>query len=297
MRIAYAGTARFGALVLERLLACRGHQIELVVTRPDRPRGRHGTPQPSPVKETALAAGLPVFQPERLCDAGADQVVDAGLGALVVCAFGEILGESLLERVTTLVVHPSSLPKWRGPAPVERALMAGETQLGVTVLRMTTEVDGGPIGRARTVHVPREADAGTAFELLADPACEAVTETLDGLEQGSFVWQSQVGEPTYAPKLERADREIDWSRPATEIVDRIRALSPKVGARTTLRGRPLTIWRARVLETPAAEGAAERLVVPAGEGHVEALEVQAPGGRRQETAAFLRGAGRWLVDQ
>jgi len=297
VRIAYAGTALFGALVLECLLDRSEHEIGLVVTRPDRPRGRHGTPQPSPVKEAALAAGVPVFQPERLRDEAIDRLAEAGAEVLVVCAHGEILEASLLERMTTLVVHPSALPAWRGPAPVERALMAGETELGVAVLHMTAEVDAGPVGAARAVHVPRDADAGVAFETLARPACEAVVSTLCDMEDGSAVWSPQVGEPGYAPKLERRDREIDWSRPAVTIVDQIRALSPRIGARTEIEGRPLTIWRARVCDELPDDGSSDRLLLKAGEGHVEVLELQAPGGRRQEAASYLRGAGRWLADR
>lgn len=298
MRVAYAGTAGFGALVLQGLLEGGEPEIALVVTRPDRPRGRHGTPQPSAVKEVALAAGLPLLQPDRLADEAVDKLLASRPEVFVVCAYGEIVGPEVLDRLCTVVVHPSAVPHWRGAAPVQRALMAGETELGVVVLKMSPDVDAGPVGARRTVEVPPDADAGEAFALLAPAATEALLETLESIAAGTIEWRPQVGRPTYAAKLGREDRLIDWSRPARETVDRVRALSPAVGARTVLGGRELIVWRAAALDRPPEDKGSEssdRLVVPTGEGYVEILELQLPGGRRQATATFLRGAGRWLT--
>ena len=299
MQFAYAGTHHFGALVLEELLARRAHVVA-VVTRPDKPRGRHGTPQASEIKGSALAHGLPVLQPERLSSALAEELTGMGAQALAVCAHGAIVPPELLERMLIVVTHPSAVPRWRGAAPVERALMNSETQLAVATLRMSAGVDEGPVGDLRSVHVPREADAGEAYRLLAAPAAESLLATLSAIENGSVNWRPQEGEPTYAPRLEKADRELRWNVPATAVVDRVRALSPAVGARTKVGGRELTVWKAQALDqapepAPASRETADRLILPAAEGWVELLEVQAPGGRRMAATEYLRGAGRWLT--
>jgi methionyl-tRNA formyltransferase len=295
MRFAYAGTHHFGALVLGELLS-RGANVAAVVTGPDKARGRHATPQPSEVKETASAHALPVLQPERLSTELADELVGRGAAALAVCAHGAIVPQEFLDRLLTLVTHPSAVPRWRGAAPVERSLMSGETELAVATLCMTAGVDEGPVGDLRIVTVPREADADEAYRLLAGPAADGLLATLAAVEDGTVRWRPQEGEPTFAPKLDKGDRELRWSEPAQAIVDRVRALSPAIGARTQLGGRDLTIWRARALtEAPEPAAGDDRLVIRAGEGWVEILEVQAAGGRRLSAAQFLRGAGRWLT--
>jgi methionyl-tRNA formyltransferase len=296
---AYAGTHLFGALVLEELLD-RQAPIVAVITRPDKPRGRHGTPQPSDVKESALAHGLPVLQPERMAGGLARELSSMGAEALAVCAHGAIVPQEFLDELLSVVTHPSAVPRWRGAAPVERALMNGETELAVATLRMTAGVDEGPVGDLRPVHVPPEADAGQAYALLAPPAAEGLLATLAAIEGGRVHWRPQEGEPTYARKIEKGDRELRWGEPAARVVDRVRALSPAVGARTQIGGRELTVWRARALSEapePAPDSAhtLDRLIVPAAEGWVELLEVQAPGGRRLPAAEYLRGAGRWLT--
>jgi methionyl-tRNA formyltransferase len=299
MRFAYAGTHLFGALVLEELSA-RQAPVVAVLTRPDKPRGRHGTPQPSHVKESALAHGLPVLQPERTDGDLARELSSLGAEALAVCAHGAIIPQEFLDALITVVTHPSAVPRWRGAAPVERALMNGETELAVATLYMTAGVDEGPVGDLRRVRVPPEADAGQAYALLALPAAEGLLATLAAMEDGSVQWRAQEGEPTYARKIEKGDRELRWGEPAAAVVDRVRALSPAVGARTQIGGRELTVWRARALSeapepAPNAAHTLDRLIVPAAEGWVELLEVQAPGGRRLPAADYLRGAGRWLT--
>jgi methionyl-tRNA formyltransferase len=305
MDLAFAGTARFGSLVLERLLVSAEfnalHRVVACVTTPDRPRGRHGSPQPSPLKETATAVGLPVLQPGHLDVAFVSDLSARGAGVFVACAYGRIVPAAVLDGIEALVVHPSLLPRWRGAAPVQRALMAGETELGVATLRMTLGVDEGPVGDLRIVHVPREADAGEAFEALAQPAAEGLLAVLDGLARGQVEWREQQGEPTYAAKIDDADRHIDWRRPVREIADQVRALSPHVGAVTELGGRRVLVWRARPAEEPSTKAhgdvpkPGDRLVVAAGEGWLEVLELQEEGRRRMTTQEYLRGAGRRLA--
>ncbi len=295
MRLAFAGTAPFAELVL-RGLAGAGRPPVALVTNPDRPRGRHGTPQPPPIKLTAEELHVPVLQPQRLSDPEAlERLLETRPDVLVACAYGQIVAQHVLDAVETIVVHPSLVPRWRGAAPVERALMAGETELGVCTLRMTAGVDEGPVGDARRVHVPRDADAGRAYGLLAPAAVEGVVATLDGIEAGTVEWRAQEGPATYAAKIGPHDKEIDWSRPATAIADQVRALSPHIGAVTELAGRRTRIWRAAPGHGPVPETGPDRLVVAAGEGWLDVRELQQEGRSRVTAAEFLRGAGRGLL--
>jgi methionyl-tRNA formyltransferase len=295
MRFAFAGTAPFAELVL-RGLSQAGRVPAALVTNPDRPRGRHGTPQPPRIKGLAEELGVPVLQPERLSSPEALQALLAfEPHALVACAYGQIVAQSVLDAVEAIVVHPSLVPHWRGAAPVERALMAGETELGVCTLKMTAGVDEGPVGDRRVVEVPRDADAGRAYELLAPAAVEGVTAVLDALEAGTVVWEPQSGAVTYASKIGAEDKEIDWARPAAEIADRVRALSPYIGAVADLAGRRTRIWRAQPGDGAMPTPGPDRLAVATGDGWLEVLELQQEGRTRMTAAEFLRGAGRSLL--
>jgi methionyl-tRNA formyltransferase len=296
VRIAWAGTARFSVLVLSRLLES-SHAVCVCLTTPDRPRGRHGSPQPSPVKEHAALLGLPVLQPDDLrSPAVLDDLRAFSADALVACAFGNIVPPALFEALPSLVVHPSLVPHLRGAAPVVRALMAGETELGVTVLQMSAGVDEGPVAARRVVSVPRDRNAAEAYELLAGPSAEALVATLDALAAGRLACEPQRGPVDYAEKLTDSDRAIDWRRPAAAVADQVRALAPDVGAFTELGGRRVLVWSARPLPAlPAVSDAGDRLVVPCGEGVLEILELQESGRRRMTAAEYLRGAGRRLV--
>jgi methionyl-tRNA formyltransferase len=295
MRLAFAGTAPFAELVLDAVLLSP-HQVVALVTNPDRPKGRHGTPQPPGIKLLADTRGVPVLQPPRVSAPEAvGELLSIAPDALVVCAYGQIVGQNVLDAFPTLVVHPSLVPRWRGAAPVERALLAGETELGVATLKMTAGVDEGPVGDLRLVHVPRDADAGRAYELLAPPAAAGVLATLERMADGTVEWLPQTGEPTYAAKIAAADRLIDWRQPAAVIVDQVRALSPYIGAATELLSKRTLIWRAAAGGGPLRAAGPDRLVLPAGDGWVDVLELQQEGRRRTTAAEFLRGAGRALA--
>ena len=295
MRVAFAGTAPFAEAVLGGLLGTR-HAPVVVVTNPDRPRGRHGTPRPPGIKTAALTADLPVLQPQLIGD---PEAVEALLGhapdVFVACAYGQIVGAAVLAALPCLVVHPSPVPRWRGAAPVERALMAGETALGVATLQMTAGVDEGPVADERPVEVPPDADAGEAYRRLAPVAVASLLATLDGMEDGSVRWRPQEGAVSYAAKVTADDRRIDWTRPATAIADQVRALSPHIGTVTDLLGRRTFVWRARAGEGPLPPSSHDMLVIPAGDGWIEVLELQQEGRRRMSAAEFLRGAGRALA--
>ena len=254
VNIAVAATAPFGADVLERLAAT--HDIVQLLTRPDAPRGRGRNLAPSPAKEVAGRLGIPVVHERDAIDAD----------VVVVAAYGLLIPESLLERALWLNVHPSLLPRWRGAAPVERALMAGDSRTGVTIHRTTAELDAGPIAAQEAFDVGPEDDAGTVYARSA----EVATRLLDGVLAGepAFVEQPAEG-ATYAEKIAPADRELDPARPAAELVNRVRALSPHIGARLG----DLLVWKARVAE----------------DGSFEPVDVQPPGGRRMTYAEYLRG--------
>jgi methionyl-tRNA formyltransferase len=261
--VAVAATAAFGADVLERLTA--EHELTCVLTRPDAPAGRGRRPAPSPAKRAAQRLGLPVLEPERL-----EPGLELGAPVVVAVAYGLIVPEPVLEERLWLNVHPSLLPRWRGAAPVERALMAGEAETGVSIIKLVKELDAGPIAAQRSFAVAPEDDAGAVFAKAAEIAAELLGHVLAD-PQPSF--REQEGEATYAAKITAEHRRIDLERPARELVDHVRALSPHIGARAELHGRGVTIWKARV----------------AADGRFEPVEVQPDGGRRMAYDAWLRG--------
>ena len=261
MRLGVAATGQVGADVLEGLAA--EHEIAFCLTRPDRPRGRGRRVGAPPAKQAAERLGIPVLQPERL---GPDVELDADV--VVIAAYGALIPDVLLERALWLNVHPSLLPRWRGAAPVERALMAGDRETGVTIHRTTADLDSGPIAAQQAVPVDPEDDAGSLYRRSARIAVELL---LAVLPDPAFVPQPDDA-ATYAAKITAADRELDWTRPAPEIVDLVRALSPHIGARAELDGRRVLVWKARVED-----------------GRAVPVEVQPEGRRRMTYEEFLRG--------
>ena len=262
-RIAVAATAQFGADVLERLVA--RHDVSALLTRPDARAGRGRRLAAPPAKQAAVRLGIPGLQPERL-EAG----LDVGAPVVVVCAYGLLVPEALLAERSWLNVHPSLLPRWRGAAPVERAIIAGDAETGVTIHETVAALDAGPIAAQAAFPIGDDDDAGAVFARAA----EVAAGLLDGvLDDPSPSFTPQAGEATYAEKIRPEDRTLDPGRPAEELVRIVRALSPHIGARAELAGRPVTVWRARVAE----------------DGSLEALEVQPDGRRRMSAEAWRRG--------
>jgi methionyl-tRNA formyltransferase len=270
LKLAVAATAPLGADVLERLAS--NHDIEYIVTRPDRPRGRGRRVSATPAKETADQLGIPVRQPERLDESFSLE----GADTVVVAAYGALIPDALLERASWLNVHPSLLPRWRGAAPVERAIMAGDAETGVTIHRTTPELDAGPIAAQRSFLIGAEDDAGVVYERAGELAAELLEEVLSGLPD--FHPQPEEG-ATYADRLTPEDRELDWNRPPMETLNQIRALSPHIGARGEVDGRRLTVWRARLANDDS----------PFTAGGLELVEVQPEGRRRMSAEEYLRG--------
>jgi methionyl-tRNA formyltransferase len=257
VRIGLAATAPFGADVLERV--ADRHEIAFVLTQPDAPAGRGRGLRPTPAKLTALARGIPVVES-----------LDAPLNAetIVLVAYGQLIPRDLLERHLWLNVHPSLLPRWRGAAPVERAIMAGDEETGVTLIKLVEELDAGPIAAQRSFSIGPQDDAGALYERAAEVGADLLEQVLSS---PSFTPQPEEG-VTYAEKLAGADRELDWSRPAEELHRQVRALSPHIGARAELEGRRMVIWKARVED-----------------GRLVPEEVQPEGGRRMGYDEWRRG--------
>lgn len=238
--------------MLERVAA--KHEVAQLLTRADKPRGRGRKVASTPAKEVADRLGIPVTHDREKVDAD----------VVVVCAYGLLIPESLLERALWLNVHPSLLPRWRGAAPVERALMAGDERTGVTIHRTTKELDAGPIAAQEAFDIGPEDDAGVVYARAAEVAARLLDEVLP---DPRFTPQASEG-VTYAEKITAADRGLDPSQPAQDLVNRVRALSPHIGARLG----ELIVWKARV----------------DGDQFVP-IDVQPPGGRRMAYDAYLRG--------
>lgn len=255
MRFGFAASAPFGADVLERLAA--RHEIAFLLTQPDRPAGRGRRLEPTPAKLTALQLGIPVLHEYEPRD----------VDTVVLVAYGRLIPRDQLARHLWLNAHPSLLPRWRGAAPVERALIAGDTETGVTVIELVEQLDAGPIAAQHAFGIGPEDDAGDVYAKAAEIGAELLEQVLP---EPSFAPQPEAG-VTYAEKIGPDDRVLDLSRPG-DAVNRVRALSPHIGARTELEGRPVTVWRARVED-----------------GRFVPVEVQPPGGRRMTYEEWVRG--------
>lgn len=295
MRLVFAGTPEFAERALSAL-ASAGHQIALVLTQPDRPSGRGMRIAESAVKQRARAAGIEVFQPESLRDEGAQaRVRDARADAIVVVAYGLILPRPILEatRLGAINIHASLLPRWRGAAPIQRALLAGDTRTGVTIMQMDDGLDTGPMLMQREIPILPGDDAGSLHDRLAVLGADLIVEALSG---PSLAATPQPAEgATYAAKITQADAMLDWRRDADYLERVVRAMRPAPGARTVLGGDPLKVWRARRTSAAGSPGTIlradhEGIVVACGNGALSLLEVQRAGGKRLTAEQFLRGA-------
>lgn len=292
MRTVYLGTSEFAATVLERL-AAGPHRPQLVITRPDRPRGRGKKLAAPPVAEAARSLGLDLAQPENVnAEETLARVASAQPQAVCVCAFGALIREPLLSAQPMLNVHPSLLPRWRGAAPVERAIMAGDSETGVAIMRLTAGLDSGPVALCERTAISAEDTYGTLSARLADLGGELLSRALD--DSPPFAEQSEDG-VTYAEKITAQDRRLDPARPAAELVRRVRALTPHIGASLELPdGSRLGVRAAREgTSSGASEGVLEahdgKLLLGCRQSALELLEVQPPGGRAMPAADYVRG--------
>ncbi len=275
MRTVYLGTSAFAGAVLRRLNDSP-HRPALVVSRPDSLRGRGRKLTRPPTVEVARELGLDVYQPESVnSDEARARIDESRPEVLCVCAFGALIREPLLSDVPILNVHPSLLPRWRGAAPIERAILAGDVETGVTIMRLTAGLDSGPICLQGRVAIGPDDDFGTLSAKLEGVGGELLVRALDELGQVRFVEQDEAG-ATYADKLTAGDRRLDPSESAAAQARRVRALSPHIGAYLEQPdGTRLGVWQAR------ADG-----------DHLQLLTVQPPGKRRMSFADYERGIKR-----
>jgi methionyl-tRNA formyltransferase len=295
VRTAYLGTSDFAAVVLRRL-ANSPHRPALVVTPPDRRQGRGRKVKPPPAAVAAGELGLELLQAENVNEEeGLQRIRAANPEAILVCAFGQLIREPLLSEFPILNVHPSLLPRWRGAAPIERAIMAGDERTGVCIMELTAGLDSGPVALREEVLIDPEEDFESLSARLAELGGELLVRALDLQAEGALEFAEQDEEGvTYAEKIESGERPLDPERPAAELAAKVRALNPHVGTYIEpAGGERLGVRRAAVAEAELAVGElAERdgaLLFGTGEGALRLLLVQPPGGKPMAADAYLRG--------
>ncbi len=294
MRLIYAGTPEFAAQALAALIAA-GHEIALVLTQPDRPAGRGMSLTASPVKQLALQHGLPVFQPLTLKDPVAQaQLAEIAADVMVVAAYGLILPQSVLDlpRFGCLNIHASLLPRWRGAAPIQRAIEAGDAETGVCIMQMEAGLDTGTVLLRAAVAIEPTDTAATLHDKLAELGARLIVEGVAKLPLPAEI-QSEAG-VTYARKIEKAEAVIDWRRSAHEIDRHVRAFNPFPGAQAQLDGLAIKLWRADPVSGQGEIGQIiavdrEKIVVACGEGALAIRELQKSGGKRLPVRDFLAG--------
>lgn len=302
LRIVFMGTAELACPILQALHRLPNAQIAAVVTQPDRPKGRHLEVQPTPVKQAALALALPVLQPERARNADfIAELKQIGPDLIVVVAYGQILPQALLDvpRFGCLNVHTSLLPKYRGAAPIQWAILNGETETGVTIMKMDAGMDTGDILRQIRTPITAGDNSQTLHDRLAALGAELIAPTINDYVAGMIQPQSQPEGATYARKISKEDGRIDWSQPAHQIWNRVRAFTPWPGAFTFQAGQPkprlLKIWKAEAEPHQTGKPGTvlcsdnSGIVVAAGEGALRIIELQREGGRRVTAQEFLAG--------
>jgi methionyl-tRNA formyltransferase len=300
VRIAFFGTPEFAVPTLARLLES-DHEIACVVSQPDRPRGRGRRTHPSPVSALALEARVPLLRPERVAEASALDALRAHAPELgVVVAFGQFLPKPVRElpsRGYLINAHASLLPRYRGAAPIARALLDGETRTGISVMRVEREMDAGPVALVRSVEIGPDESCGELTARLAQVAADAIADALEEIAAERVRWTEQdPARATLAPKITRADALLHFSEPAAALCNRVRAMSPEPGARTRWNGEPLLVLAASALPGPVdrAPGVVSAtpggpLRIATGDGWLLPRTLQRPGGRPLDVEAFLRG--------
>jgi methionyl-tRNA formyltransferase len=297
MRVVFAGTPDFAVPALRALVEA-GHDLVLVLTQPDRPAGRGLAPAFSAVKRAADALRLPLFQPLTLRDAAArDRLQVTQPDVMVVAAYGLILPQAVLDIPLrgALNIHASLLPRWRGAAPIQRAILAGDQISGVCIMQMDAGLDTGPILLRAETPIGATETAGTLQDRLADLGALLLLDALKALEQGTISPTAQSAEgATYAPKITKSEARIDWTRPAREVERQVRAFNPFPGAVARIRDIELKVWRAALRDESGPAGTilragADEIMVACGTRSLALTELQRAGGKRLDAGALLRG--------
>jgi methionyl-tRNA formyltransferase len=306
MRIVFAGTPEFALAPLEALVASL-HTLVGVYTQPDRPAGRGRVLTPSPVKSRAQSRNLPVFQPQTLRDAGAQSELAAlKPDLMVVVAYGLILPQAVLDipKYGCVNIHASLLPRWRGAAPIQRAILAGDQETGITIMQMDAGLDTGPMLLQLPCAIESDDSAGRLHDRLAPLGAETLLRVLPAIEAGTLKRQPQPeAGASYAHKIEKHEARVDWRQPALAIARQVRAFAPWPVASSPVAGKVLRIWQARVLSVERVDTApghiiaagAEGVDVATGAGVLRLLQMQWPGGRVLTAAEAANG--RALVGQ
>jgi len=298
MKIIFMGTPDFAAASLEALIASR-HEIQAVVTQPDKPKGRKGELTPSPVKVVAEGKGIKVYQPLKVRDEEFVKTLRAyNPDVMVVVAFGQIIPLSILKmpKYGCVNIHGSLLPKYRGAAPIQWAVLDGEKETGITTILMDEGIDTGDILLKKTIQIDTDETSGSLFDKLMALGAKAILETLDELEKGNLTPTKQGESPTaYAKMLTKAMGLIDFTKSAKELDCFVRGMDPWPSAYTLLSGKTLKLWKVRAVEGGGKAGSVieigkESFTIACGEGAIEVLEVQLEGKKRMSAGDFLKGS-------
>jgi methionyl-tRNA formyltransferase len=297
MRIIFAGTAEFAERALSALVDA-GHEVAMVLTQPDRPAGRGLRPGESPVKQLARARKLEVYQPATLGDeTSLARLRGVHADALVVAAYGLILPQTVLDLAPrgAFNIHASLLPRWRGAAPIQRAMLAGDRETGITIMKMDAGLDTGPTMAQRRIAIDDDDDARTLHDKLAVLGAEMIVGALAEIEAGraQFIPQPATG-ASYARKLEKSEMQLDWSRSCVELERAVRAFRPAPGAQSVLRGERVKIWHAHCADAQGEPGtvlaaSANGVLIACGSGALAVTELQRAGGKRLAVTDFLHG--------
>lgn len=297
MKIIYAGTPEFAVPALAALIQS-SHEVSLVLTQPDRPAGRGMKLKPSPVKSLALEHGILVFQPETLKDAAVQaRIAQENADALVVAAYGLIIPTAVLNmpRHGCYNIHASLLPRWRGAAPIQRSLLAGDKETGVTIMEVVPALDAGAMILRGSLPITEQDTAQTLHDGLARIGAELMLQAMDRLEQEGKLEAEPQDEAlvTYAEKLQKTEAAIDWRKSAEELSRQVRAFNPFPVAQSTLKGETCRIWMAQAVAGAAKPGAIvsldDGILVGCGQGLLRIEELQLPGGKRLKARDFLAG--------